>query len=75
MRSDWTYRGRVRHEANSVPVPADVRIAVWRRWTSPRRACKPLGISEATATAILSPGGVVRADVLDRVKARLADVA
>lgn len=72
MTTPRSCKGRICHERNSVPVPAELRLEVHNRCGSAMKAAKYLGISEVTARSILEPGGVLRVDVLERVKARLA---
>jgi hypothetical protein len=64
-------RGRIRHEHHSVPVPREVRLAIFSTAPTGPKVAKAFGVSEATAYALLEPGGFVRADVLERVKAAL----
>ena len=63
--------GRIRHEHHSVAVPDDVRLEIFRRYGSGPKTAKGLGVSWSTASALLERGGVVRVDVLERVKERL----
>ena len=60
-----------RHE-KLVTVPRDVRVELVRRLVSRRRVAEVVGVSEATADALLSPYGVVRPEVIERARAFLA---
>lgn len=68
-----SYRGRNRHEHKLVPVPREVRAELIRSFLGRRRVAVALGVSEQTADALMSPYGVVRPEVLERVRARLAE--
>ncbi len=67
------YASRASHDSTGVWVPADVRRALSLRYASHRKAAAALGVSACTAEALMSPGGVVRAEVLARVVVRLAE--
>lgn len=64
--------GRICHERHAVPVPDELRLAIHRRFANTRETAAVLGVSDQTLCALLDPYGVVRAEVLARVKERLA---
>lgn len=63
-----TARGRIRHGNSTVPVPTDLRLKLAHAFPTVPRLVKAISVSPATAEALLSPGGVVRAKVLERVR-------
>ncbi len=67
-----SYRGRNRHEHRLVPVPRELRLELWRLFTSRLRVAEAVGTALSTADALLDPYGVVRPDVIERASACVA---